>query len=1246
MTEKQISWTAQQLRAITARGSDVLVSASAGTGKTAVLSGRAVKIVSDQTLCPDVGGILVLTFTNAAAEQMRLRIRRELVKSYRQTPHPHLRRQLMLLQAADISTIHSFCKRLITAYFHELGLDPTFRVIEEDEQRLLKAEILEKTIEWAWQQSNLAPELGRLFYRRDLRSNDGFLQNIIAVSDFLDTIVSRDNWYQRAEKIAEAAAEVGSDLGNQQKRIVAERLHRIRLQLRHCQTLYNRDCHDDAWLAGYAGGFAQTVEQCIELLQAGDWSGCAEKIITFQKPTVKKPSQISAPLAELIKETAGKAVNSFARLVNLAVLNPAYVEKVAGSAGAQTKILVELVEKFDSLYDQAKHELNCLDFADLEHRALKLLIVQDQSGRIVPSETALALRSRYKYVFVDEYQDINSVQQAILDAVSCEDNVFCVGDIKQSIYTWRGAEPGIFLERLKAASSASADKAAGLRVDLNTNFRSHKGVLDFVNKVFERLMTASFASIDYDESARLTPASEQNNPAAPNDGKAVVEIHLLDEKRHDAGDGGEPRSGPNPTSSTLTSRQLQAAVIARRIRQMVGAGGDKAEFEVYDKQNEMFRDVQYRDIVILMRSLAKKADFIEVLRLAGVPVNCDAIAGYFEATEISDMLCLLKVLDNPRRDIELAAVLRSPLFNVTDSELAKVKLHGKSRRHGSDFYDRVLDYSLSGSDARLTRKLSFALGQIEKYRTLARRGKLADLIWQLYRETGLLSFVCALPNGRARRANLLKLHDRAIQFEDFAGSRGVPSLTRFVAFIEKLQELGQDWAPAEPDSSGENAVRVLSVHKSKGLEFPVVFLAELNGRFNKSHVYADCLADAESGIGLQVIDPRSNSRLSSLAHQVIAERREEALLAEEMRILYVAATRARQRLILTASGAKESCRTILSNGLLSGRGAVPEWRLRTCQSPLQWLLYSLCDQRDLHTVFQTNLAKHAGDDNLFDLVFYEQTELQELSRTIESFRKTKVISSMAARKKSTRCPPESKALLEVKKSLAWRYPFEHATVLPAKRSVTQLTHSGDEYVRFDYSQAFRRRPRALTAEAGISEPIDSRVRGTAVHLLISRLDLTGGVNEQTISRTKEKLLADGIITEAIADCIDAHPIISFFESKLGRIVLDSNNVVRREWPFTFAMPACESDNAGHEPLAGGEELTVVQGIIDMLVHTPEGLLVIDFKTDAITADNAAERAKIYRRQLQIYSRAASAILQARTAAAWLYFLAPGCAVEI
>ncbi len=1303
MAEKKIRWTEQQRRAIVARGSDVLVTASAGTGKTAVLSGRCANIVSDKSVCPNVWSILVLTFTEMAAEQMRSRIAEQLRAAFLENGDAHLRHQLMLLGGADISTIHSFCKRLITEYFYELGLDPTFGVIDGDEAKLLKAEVLEKTIDWAWQQSNIRAALEQLLYRRDLRTNDGFLAKIIDLSDFLDGVVSRENWCERASVLAEAANPFAGDLGKKQKEIIADKLQHILNQLRHTQGLYKNRCPDGDWAQKCEDIFIKPVEQCIELSKADDWGKFAEEIRNFKKPRVNKPKEVPKTIAELVQKTVKKAVDAFEGLSDLAIINPDYLDKVSGAAGLQTKVLIELVKKFDRLYSRAKLAVNCLDFADLEHYALKLLTDEGSSeDNLLPSQTALALRRRYKYIFVDEYQDINPVQQAILDLLSSEDNVFVVGDVKQSIYAWRGAEPEIFLERLKPARRGRVDQADalnGLRVDLNANFRSAKGILDFVNKIFGRIMTASFAKIDYDESARLKPALVREfKGEAASDKKSVVEFHILDEQNRDQDLQNQQISeiaddeNLNPVRNSTTvsngvniisSRQRQAAMIAQRIRQMVGADTGKAEFQIYDKQGDKFRDVEYRDIVILMRSLAKKAnDYVEVLRLAGVPVSCQATAGYFEATEISDCLCLLKVLDNPQRDIELAAVLRSPFFNISDTELVKIKIHSETDEHNKNFYDCVVECCNSGRDVKLAGKLKEILAAIEQWRTLARRGNLADLIWQVYRRTGFLSFVSALPNGQARRANLLKLHDRAIQFEGFASSAGIPSLTRFVEFIEKLQEAGEDWAPAEPESAAGNAVRILSVHKSKGLEFPVVFLAELDSKFNKRDIQRDFLADAGDTLGLQIIDRKSNSKLRSLAHEVIAERKLSTALAEEMRILYVATTRARDRLILSACEKPGNCRTIICNGFFFGDEPIPSWQLRWCQSPLEWVLYGLSDQKNLHNAFETGLAARGDDDDLFRIKLYEQRELEWLSRYILKLKRGKsrrfastVCHSerSASGAKNLSKQTESKLLSQVKKSLAWRYGFGDAPLLPAKTSVTAITHRNDEYLKIDYSRALERQPRIVCAAEHVSaEPVEGRLIGTATprpsvlgrgtHLVISQLDWARPVNKEAIEKVIDKLLAEGAISELVAEHIDTESIITFFESELGRTAIDAKNTVWREWPFTFALPAwhghpdrafwdkmSQPQRRGTPACAGAgsrDELIVVQGIIDMLVRTPDGLLVIDFKTDRITAEEVSERAELYRRQLELYSKAAESILKVKLLGKWLYFLTPGCATEI
>jgi len=415
MAEKKIEWTDQQKRAIDARGSDVVVTASAGTGKTAVLSGRCVNIISDKSICPDVRSILVLTFTEAAAEQMRSRIAGQLKDAFLEKRNDHLRRQLMLLQSADISTIHSFCKRLITEYFYRLGLDPTFGVIDADEQTLLKTEVLEKTIDHLWQESRIRGPLEQLLYRRDLRTNDGFLTRIIKLSDFLDGVISREKWYEKAAQLAEVADPFATDLGENQKRIVAARLKSILEKLNHARRLCKSEGGDAGWDEKLQDSHVTPVTKCIEILKSGDWDKCAGAIRNFQKPTTRKPKGLPEPIAALIQSTVKSAVDVFGELSELSIVNPDYLDRFGGLVGSQTGVLVELVKKFDQLYGKAKRAVNCLDFADLEHYALRLLSEQTSSAdEPVPSQTALALRQKYKHIAVDEYQDINAVQKRIL----------------------------------------------------------------------------------------------------------------------------------------------------------------------------------------------------------------------------------------------------------------------------------------------------------------------------------------------------------------------------------------------------------------------------------------------------------------------------------------------------------------------------------------------------------------------------------------------------------------------------------------------------------------------------------------------------------------------------------------------------------------------------------------------------------------------------------------------------------------
>ena len=1222
---KKFKWTKQQTKAIKNRGCDLFVTASAGTGKTAVLSSRCADLVSEKT---DIRNILILTFTDAAAEQMRQRIAQQLQDTYYSKKDSHLRRQLLMLNAADISTIHAFCKRLITEFFFKLSLDPTFRVIDEDEQYLLKTEVLEQTIDWAWSQPNITNVLEELLYRRDLRTTDGFAARIIQIHSFLEHIVSSDEWFRNASELLESKDPFKTNHAEQQKKIIAEKINDILSQLRHAAKIVKTQNSSSDWLNHYNDKLIPPIQKCLDLLSRGQWDNCSQEIINFKKPRVLTPKDIEKDIADLVHDTAKEAIDSFAGFTELAVLNPEYLKQISGSVSLQTKVLLELVKTFDRLYTKAKMNINALDFSDLEHYALKLLT--DDTG--APSETALLLRKKYTYIFVDEYQDINPVQKYILDTLHSKDNIFVVGDIKQSIYAFRGAEPGIFLKNIKQASTDIKDKTSGYRIDLNLNFRSEKPILDFVNLLFSRIMTAPLAQFDYDDTALLRPCDEKSTQAEP-----LVELHILDKENKNSQTNDDTAEDAEATAR-ISSRQQQAALIAQRIKQMVGTYTGKAEFQIHDRHLDALRDVQYRDIVILMRSPSSRVDdYTQILRLAGIPVTSEFGAGYFQATEIADLLSLLKILDNPQRDIELAAVLRSPFFNFTDAELAHIRLHSiqNNEEYNLIFYDSLTGYTNTGPDAKLKDKVKSAFAQIESWRCAARRGSLADLIWHIYRQTNYLAFVTALPNGRLRKANLLKLHNRAIQFEGFAGNAGQAALNRFVDFLEKLDEAGREWAPAKPESVAGNAVRIMSIHKSKGLEFPIVFISELNTPFNLKEKNADCLTSPTYTLGLQVIDRQTNSKISSLAHQVIAEEKAAQQLAEEMRILYVAATRPMQRLILTGALKQKKCRHILTEGWCFGDEAVASWKLKSNRSALEWILYGLSNQAALHKCFETSFADKTPDDRLFTVRWYDQKQLNTLSGTVQKLRNAKRRKTIIKPKPSSQ---SSELFNKLKDALIWRYQFSDAPLINAKHSVTALTHVQDEFSLHDYSQTFSKQPKAAIAAA----PEDARLIGSAAHLLIANLDLSRQLDKKTIEQTIQNLISENAVIPSVAEKIDTASILSFFESDLGQRALKHKQNLCREWPFTLGLPASELPDTA----SNIDEPVIIQGIIDMFFEIPDGLVIIDFKTDKIDADQIEDRVKAYSPQLILYAKAAQKILNKKIAVSYLYFLSPGCDVKI
>ncbi|MCI0499304.1 MAG: helicase-exonuclease AddAB subunit AddA [Planctomycetales bacterium] len=1225
---KQTKWTKAQRAAIEAVGREVLVTASAGTGKTAVLSQRAVARVADPNDPARADTMLVLTFTDAAAEEMRSRIAQKLYETWQETRDSRLREELLRLDRAYISTIHSFCKRILTEFFYLTDLDPAFGIINADEQQLLKAETLIEALEEAWADETLAEGLRVLFDGRKIQpGRNSFIDRIIPLSEFLDSVVSREEFYTRAAAMNDMQNEAYLHLQSAQKGMLLDKLAQCRRRLEYAIALDAQFCGGQYVTDYIRGQILPAVISCAEFLKKDNFAVCRERLRDFEfsrMPAFKKnqwpesvKDRISDPVVAVREELMG--------LGDFALLCGGYDERLAPQVAVQTMTLVELLRRFDGRYAAVKRQRNVLDFADLEHRAMALLETHP--------EVSDKLKERFAHIFIDEYQDINAVQQRILERLSRPDNVFVVGDVKQSIYGFRQSSPAIFLSRLKTAADIAEPSDKPGRVDLQDNFRCRQKIIECVNALFVRVMTQAVADMDYDARAALTPKFPYE-PFEAADGPAEpVELYLLDE---DSGGRENTDSGGNAgITQPVSAAQRQAAFIARRIQKMVGVETGTPEFNIYDNKTERYRPVEYRDIVILMRSLRFKAqEYIEILRLAGVPVGSQSACGYFEAVEIADTLCLLKVLDNPDRDIELAALLRSPIFGVSDTELAQIRLNA-DRKAG--FYPAVRKYAQDGPNPDLRSNLAGILAQINGWRVQARQGSLADLLDKIFRQKALAAFYSALPNGAQRQANLRKLHDHAIQFEHFRTTDPGTALVRFVEFLEKLAEAEQDWAPAEPDNSSENAVRIISVHKAKGLEFGVVFVAELNTQFNTQDTAGECLID-EQTVGLQMPDRAAAARFPSMAHQVIAERKRRASLAEEMRILYVALTRAREKLILTACRKSDACKKSLTEwAAFSAR--LPDWKLAEARCPLDWVLAGFADQRRLAAMFEVE-NESLRDDALFFAQRIGIERLNEMtSRILVSKRSLKSVTQLPQAGSDADCRAAA-AFETIRQNLSWRYAFADVTPLPAKVSVSQLTHRDDEFAAGDWSRAFGRKP---SASGGLPEPPqtpDALAFGSAVHRIFERIDLSKPVDAAAVESVIKKLVETRVLDAALAQAIDPRAILEFFESSLGKLAMAAGAAVRREWPFTYALDAAA---VGAESRG---EFVVLQGIVDMIIPTNAGLVIVDFKTDRTDGNALRERGEHHAPQLRLYARAAGEILKRPVVSAWLYFPAAAKAVQV
>ncbi|MEK3887430.1 helicase-exonuclease AddAB subunit AddA [Bacillus sp. FSL K6-3431] len=1243
-----VNWTDDQWKAIIAKDQDILVAAAAGSGKTAVLVERIIQKVLSEQDSLDVDQLLVVTFTNASAAEMRHRIGEALQKAIDVEPtSTHLRRQLSLLNSASISTLHSFCLEVVKKHYYMVDIDPGFRIADQTEADLLRDEVLDDLFEEEYGKEDNESFFQLVDTFTNDRNDDALQGLILKLFDFSR---SHPNPYLWLEQLV-TMYDVTESTEIESLPFMEALKFDVDLQISGAKDLLE----EALAITKLPGGPAPRAENYIADLQViermeeagvkgwnelyylinGGWSFGRAKACRgdeYDKNLVKEADDFrkaaKSMLEKLSKELFSRSAESF--LKDMQEMKPIILS------------LTEIVKVFTDKFALKKAEKGLVDFSDLEHLCLEVLVTKEAEPlELIPSEIALNYRNQFKEILVDEYQDTNMVQETILRLVSLDGeydgNLFMVGDVKQSIYRFRLAEPNLFLSKYLRFTSNGED--TGLKIDLSRNFRSRTEVLDAVNYTFKQIMGTTVGEIEYNKDAELVKGS-----GYPDANTFPVEVAIIDQsdESSDTPVGMEEDVAGVFDRTELEQSKLEARFLAKRIREMIDH-----QKPILDMKTGTERPVRYQDIVILVRSMTWTPDIMEELKNAGIPVYANLTTGYFDATEVAIMMSLLKMIDNPDQDIPLAAVLRSPIVGLTEEDLAYIRL--QSRKGG--FYEAVkcfIGSSVERNYEHARERVSSLFTSLRDWRSMARSGALSELIWQLYRNTGFYEFVGGLPGGKQRQANLRALYDRARQYEE-TSFRG---LFRFLRFIERMRERGNDLGSARALGEQEDVVRIMTIHSSKGLEFPVVFVAGIARKFNMMDINSSYLFDKDYGFASKYVNAEKRISYPSLPQLAFKRKQKMELLAEEMRVLYVAMTRAKEKLILIGSVknvVKEQSKwekaTKQTDWLLT------DYDRAKAGSYLDWLGMALARHRsgkfidgEMSTSVLSNIVEHPSH---WDIQIIPRSDLEiEIEKT-----EYEDNDWLAAVKSGEPISPDSGYKEEVYSRLSWVYKHPLATSRMSKQSVSELKRmaemrddtSGVQLISHSAKPLYDR-PKFMREKRALS-PAE---RGTAMHTVMQHIPLKEEPTILEIEQLLEELTMKEIITAEQAEVVSSEQILAFFQSELGQRMLAAK-IVAREVPFTIGIPA-------HEIYAdwdGLDEKVLVQGIIDCVMEEENGMILLDYKTDVIHGkypDGFPQAKKVlanrYRVQLNFYERAIEEIWKKPVVHKCLYFFDSGDFLEI
>lgn len=1187
-------WTNEQLNAITQKGNNILVAAAAGSGKTTVLVERIIrKIINDNV---DIDKILVVTFTNAAASEMRERILTALYKQIDEDPlNQRLRKQIVLLNKASICTIDAFCLDIIRNNFFEIGASSNFRIADNTELELLKQEAIEETFEELYLEND--DEFNKLIELYAGYKDDENLKNIILkIHNYIQSAPFPEDWLEeQIEKFNMSSIEDFSQ--TEWGKII---LKNFRDEVLNSIQILESSKHQldmITELSKFSLVVADDINQLKFLEQNWDnWERAYEIANNLKFKTWPTDRKVVSNLKEDTKKARDNVKKRISKAVSQTFIYN--TEEAVEDINAMYPILKKIKDvtlKFMEKFSEKKSNKNIMDFSDIEHYALKILLKKDENGIYQKTEVAKKYEEKFNEIAIDEYQDSNLVQEYILTSISNGKNIFMVGDVKQSIYRFRQAKPELFLDKYQKYGLEPNEY--GQKIKLFKNFRSRENILDTTNLIFSDIMSADFGEIEYDESEYLNLGATYEEPTENVEFAGKTELDIIDLKKEENEDGEEIEE--DNSSELLEKTEIEAKFVANRIQKLI-----KSKYQVYDRKTG-YRDITYKDIVILLRATSNTANVFEkeLLNL-NIPVFSDQAENYLESIEIRTITSLLKIIDNPYRDIPLVTVMRSIIGDFTDNELIEIRL----TQNEGYFYNSLKEAKASPKiDGKLKEKVINFLDKLNKWREEERYLPLNEFIQKIYEETDYYNYVRLMPNGQVRKANLKMLLDRAKDYEKIS----FKGLFNFIRYLEKVKSSNSDLSSAKVIGENENVVRIMSIHKSKGLEFPVAIISRTDKKFNQKDLNESILLHQDIGFGMQYINYDRKIEYTTATKEAIKIKTKEESIAEEMRILYVALTRAKEKLIITGVENDFTKSIEQKKELLEiyekENDKINHLVLKKYLSYLEWIELVYLNHQDIEN--QITLNKIAKKD----VLKAEENQEEQEKKNIEL--------------------PEKIDYEKINEILNWQYKYKEMTNIQSKMSVTKIKELKNNETQ--KQQHIEIKPKFMLDKTKVS----SAERGTITHLILQKLDFTKEYSKEELAQFVNNLCTKNIITQIQKDSINIEKIYQIINTQFIKNLKNAKEI-KKETPFYTYINTKEIYNTQNS------ENILVQGIIDLYyINQQNEVILVDYKTDYVEG-SGEELIDKYKVQLEIYKKALEESLKEKVKHVYIYSIYLNKEIEI